>query len=713
MVVSSVVILSTLISVIAAQSAQQPSTFTPARPPAIPLAVRSPYLSTWQPAGQHGGNGGHLPGEWPTFWSGSVTGWCGLIRVDGETYNWMGKPEPLPALARQTAFEYTSTRSTFTLDVGGNVTMNVTFLSPVDPKDKQRQSMPVSYMTVAVQSSDGNPHDVAIYTDISAEWVSGDRSKTAQWNSGVAQGSSDACTGSLAYHKVWRQEQAEFAEDADQAAWGYWYYATQQAEGLTRQSGADVDVRKQFTDRGELANTEDTDFRAIDDRFPVFGFAKQLGHVSQHAHETLFTINLLQERAVQFGREGGVQQVPSYWTNTSPDELSALTTFYFDYRNGARVSAALDSDVATDARAAGGEDYVAITSLAVRQAWGALQLAGTEQDSYIFFKEVSSDGNVQTVDVIFPFTPILLYMNAHWMKMVLDPLFISMETPGLWPADFAIHDIGRHYPNATGHADGDAPLQPLEECGNMLIMTLAYARRTGDTAYLEQHWPSLDKWAQWLINNNSVIPFNQISTDDFAGTLANQTNLALKGIIGLQAASVMAKMTERHSEASDYANTASDWIKEWEQAAVDTAANPPHTVLSYGDEDSYSLLYNLYADALLETELVPTSIYRMQSNYYPTMNKRLGVPLDTRSPRVKSDWEMFCAAIAGPETREMFMRDLVTMINETPTSGPLTDLFDANTGEYALGLLGPFKARPVVGGFFSLLALNRIGIPNY
>ena len=49
------------------------STFSPARPPAIPLAVKSPYVSAWQQAGpdvERGGpgNGGLLAGQWPTFW---------------------------------------------------------------------------------------------------------------------------------------------------------------------------------------------------------------------------------------------------------------------------------------------------------------------------------------------------------------------------------------------------------------------------------------------------------------------------------------------------------------------------------------------------------------------------------------------------------------------------------------------------------------------
>lgn len=49
------------------------STFSPARPPAVPLAVKSPYVSAWQQAGSNAerggpGNGGLLAGQWPTFW---------------------------------------------------------------------------------------------------------------------------------------------------------------------------------------------------------------------------------------------------------------------------------------------------------------------------------------------------------------------------------------------------------------------------------------------------------------------------------------------------------------------------------------------------------------------------------------------------------------------------------------------------------------------
>ncbi|KAK6428656.1 hypothetical protein LTR95_015200, partial [Oleoguttula sp. CCFEE 5521] len=135
------------------------SSFGPTRPPAIPLAVRSPYLSTWQRAGSDGGNGGYLAGQWPSFWTGAVTGWTGLIRVDNTTYTFMGNPNPLPEVAKQTSAAYTSTRSIFGFDVGGKVSLEVIFLSPVTPNDLIAQSAPISYMAVNVKSTDGNQHD--------------------------------------------------------------------------------------------------------------------------------------------------------------------------------------------------------------------------------------------------------------------------------------------------------------------------------------------------------------------------------------------------------------------------------------------------------------------------------------------------------------------------------------------------------------------------
>lgn len=93
------------------------------------------------------------------------------------------------------------------------------------------------------------------------------------------------------------------------------------------------------------------------------------------------------------------------------------------------------------------------------------------------------------------------------------------------------------------------------------------------------------------------------------------------------------------------------------------------------------LLYNLYADSELSLNLVPQEIYDQQSAFYPTVERTYGVPLDTRNSYTKTDWEMFVAAIASQETRDMFHSDIAKWINESPTNRALTDLYETETGK--------------------------------
>ncbi|KAK4863905.1 hypothetical protein LT330_010386 [Penicillium expansum] len=667
------------------------STFSPARPPAIPLAVRSPYLSTWLDVGSDGGNGGYLAGQWPVFWQNQITGWAGMIRVDGNTYTWMGLPGT--KTVNQTAFEYTSTKSIFTMNVENKVEMNITFLSPVTPTDLKRQSLVFSYLNVEVSSIDGQKHKVQVYADISAEWVSGDRNAIAEWEYGTTDG--------VAYHKVHRQTQLAFSEKNEQGEWGNWYWATDDSKGMTHQSGGGNDVRGQFTTNGKLTNGGDTNFRAISSNWPVFGFSSDLGSVDSTPVSTLFSLGLTQDKAIQYEGASNYAPVPSLWLSYFDSELAALSFFHKDHTESNNLASSFDSKVAQDSIATAGQDYLTITSLSVRQAFGATQLCGTKDKMYLFLKEISSDGNMNTVDVVFPAYPIFLYTNPELLKLVLTPLFENQEA-GKYPNKYSMHDLGSAYPNATGHSDGNDEKMPLEECGDMLIMSLAYAQKSGDSDFLNNHYTLLKQWTSYLVDD-SLYPANQISTDDFAGSLANQTNLALKGMIGIQAMAVIANQTGHTADAANYSSIAQDYITQWQNLAIAKDANPPHTTLSYGDTASHGLLYNLFADAQLGLNLVPQSVYQMQSNFYPTVANKYGVPLDTRHTYTKGDWECFAAAISSVDTRNMFIKDLATWINETPTNRPMTDLYDTITGNYPQNT---FVARPVIGGSFAPLLVR-------
>lgn len=78
----------------------------------------------------------------------------------------------------------------------------------------------------------------------------------------------------------------------------------------------------------------------------------------------------------------------------------------------------------------------------------------------------------------------------------------------------------------------------------------------------------IDQWTQYLISN-TLVPANQYSSDVFAGSLANQTNLAIKvspiereapsnrsnrkqGIIGIQAAAEIMKLLGDEQKSQNY-----------------------------------------------------------------------------------------------------------------------------------------------------------------
>ena len=399
-------------------------------------------------------------------------------------------------------------------------------------------------------------------------------------------------------------------------------------------SGRDEDVRKSFVSTGKLDGSADTNYRPINDNWPVFGFARDLGDVTT-AQNVLFTINLAQDLAVQFAGSDGYKPVPSLWKSYFADELAALSFFHSDFNDARDLCSALDDQIAKDSTAAGGQDYLTITSLSVRQAFAATQLAGTEDKHYLFLKEISSNGNFQTVDVIFPFHPILLYTNPELLKLLLDPLFENQES-GQYPNKYSMHDMGSHYPNATGHPDGKDEEMPLEECGNMLIMALAYAQRTGNIAYLTAHYEKLKQWNEYLVDE-ALIPAEQLSTDDFAGHLVNQTNLALKGIIGIAAMGEIANLTGHSDDAKNFSAIANDYITKWQDLGITKTQDPKHTTLQYGNETTHGVLYNLYADKELDLNIVPKDVYDMQSNFYPTVMNQYGVPLDTRHTYAKGN----------------------------------------------------------------------------
>jgi hypothetical protein len=190
----------------------------------------------------------------------------------------------------------------------------------------------------------------------------------------------------------------------------------------------------------------------------------------------------------------------------------------------------------------------------------------------------------------------------------------------------------------------------VEESGNIIIMAYAYAFFTGDTDYLSTHYLLLKQFSSYL-ERFSLLPGVQLSTDDFAGELVNQTNLVTKGIVGLAAMREVATLVGEVADAANFSATANDFIEQWKSFAIEPSGK--HTLLSYQYRSSYGLLYNTYPDLLLNLSIIPSSVFTMQSDFHPTISQIFGIPLDSRHEYTKSDWEMWTAATCSPSTRSV------------------------------------------------------------
>ncbi|KAI1811350.1 DUF1793-domain-containing protein [Poronia punctata] len=776
-----------IISALAATVTVNASTLTP---PVLPLIVRNPYLSIWLPRARD------APWQnWPMFWRGETVGFAIMASVqESQTvYPLLGRPQDfldqhsssynisLPRYHGAT-FDASSTNLTYSLQ-GSDVEITLSFLSPITPTSTLRQGLPASYLTCFVRGST----DVSIYLDVNGEWVSGIRESKIQWNLEEASLSPKSKSTRLKTWRVSRADEQLFTEANDRAEWGTLHISA--PTDVRHQSGDSIRTRRVFAESGTLNNEVDDSYRGIFEEEPIFAFSKtfKLGNYSATSthprHDSvLFTFAYTQDPVVQFASARGLTMMRPLWASYffTPEDM--IQYHYEDYQTAVYLARDYADQLAQDAYASGSRDYQDIAALSARQVLGATQFSGTPDSPILFLKEISSNGNFQTVDVIFPSFPFFLYTNPRWLAYLLEPL-IEHQLSGQYPNDYSMHDLGAHFPNATGHSDGKDEYMPVEECGDMLIMGLALANAlrdgsgpqfsldalpwtkplglgpeklspsidaygmdrsfeemgtTGEKAATKWLRHSYDLWTKWTgyLVRESLIPANQLCTDDFAGWLANQTNLALKGIIGIKAMSGIAEMIGEEPDAKWYSNIADEYIDKWQEYGI--SRDKTHAKLAYTWYGSWTTLYNLFADALLcfhlpptskgpkqtiheepqqvlagdkstiqgkRTTFIPDEIYQMQSDWYHNVLQRYGLPLDSRHLYTKSDWEFFAAAVAGKEVRAEILQNVAKWVNETVTDRPLTDLYETEgMGEFP-GIF--FMARPVVGGHFAFLALER------
>lgn len=674
-----------------AQSTADPDdlrAYTRFRPPAVPLAVRSPYLNSWLTAD-------NLPGTWSSFWTGHITAMTGIVRIDGTPYVFMGDPALANAPAflalTQTDLAVTATRSVFTL-TGGGVTLKVTFLSPLEPGDLRRQSMPLSYVSIVASSADGKPHQVSVYLDISGEWSHGNTSALVNW---AAQD-----TAGVRSLSITPNQPSPLAEYGDMASWGTVVWSTPDRAGLTWQIGQDQVVRAGGANTGALAGTVDSNQpRAINDDWPVLGLNLDLGTVTAPTAPFIVSIGHVRTPAVSYL----TTPLQPLWTTYWSDWPSMVAYFHADAAAALGRAAKLDAQVNNAALAVAGPKYAALCALAARQAFGGTELVVRDGAPWAFLKEISSDGNVSTVDVTYPGAPIFLYLDPQRLGLLLAPLLDFAENGG-WNQAFAEHDLGSSYPNASGLNPGNTEPMPVEESANMLIMSAGYAARLSASdaaAFATKHYTVLKGWADYLVAN-ALDPGYQNQTDDFTGFIAHSVNLALKGIIGLAAFSQIATAAGNAADAKTYLSTSQSYIAQWVTKATDTGGE--NLKLAYDQPGTWSLKYNGYPDQLLGTGLIPDSVAAKEAAWYLKHLNQFGVPLDLRHSYTKADWELWTAAWQHnrPAIRDALIAAEFAYVDHSMSRVPYSDWYETITAQQ-----DGFQARPVMGGAFALLTLTQ------
>ncbi len=653
------------------------------RAPATPLITHDPYFSIWSTTDK-------LTDSNTTHWTGASQPITGIARIDGKPYRFMGRdPEEIPAM-QQTGSALTATHTRYEFRQGG-VSLELTFFTPAIMSDLDLLSRPVTYLSWDAKATDGATHQFSVLLDVDPVIAVNDRSEQV-----VTLRQS---TSSLNVLSVGSRDQNILNRSGDDLRidWGYFHLAIPKGEdAATAIAPGSI---KAFTEEGKLPVSDSIGMpQPASWEGPPLAAVLNFGQVGTAPIARHLLVSYTEGFAIQYLE----RNLRPYWQRNHMPVEEMLDTAEAEYAALEKRGASFDAELLADLTKTGGEHYAALAILAYRQTLAAHKLvADVNGDPLLFAKENFSNGCIATVDVLYPSAPFFLFFQPKLLEAQLRPV-LEYSALARWKFPFSPHDLGQ-YPLANGQVYGggektEEDQMPVEESGNMLILADALARAEGTAQLAEQYWPQLTKWAEYL-KEKGLDPENQLTTDDFAGHVAHNSNLSIKAIDALAAYADLAHLLKQESVSKDYSATAKMMAEKW----VGMAQEGDHYKLAFNSPGTWSQKYNLVWDIVLDYDLFPKSVRDTEMTYYLTKLNRYGLPLDSRADYTKLDWSLWTATLTEkPEQFKAIMDPIYLWINQGPSRVPLTDWYDTKTGKQV-----GFQARSVVGGVFIKALSNQ------
>lgn len=602
----------------------------------------------------------------------------GLAYVDFGIFKERDEQAIFAQTAAQKSVRITATQTKYDFACGP-VDLHLEFVSPLLMDDLDLLSRPVNYVSYAVVSTDGQSHDVQVYFEATPEWSVNELNQEVEVSTGK--------TGNINFAKAGTTEQPVLQKKGDNVRidWGYFYMASGVSENQSMATGDFSAMKKSFLEGGKVNSANAKITAVMAKSMPVLVCTDNLERVSATPAAGFIMLAYDDVESIQyFGKN-----LKAWWTKDGQVSFDqALTAAAAGYEKIMARCDDFDSKLYQEALAAGGENYARLCALAYRQSIAAHKLVKDTQGTTLFLsKENFSNGSIGTVDVTYPSAPLFLKYNPELLKGMLNPIFYFTES-GKWTKPFAAHDVGT-YPQANGQTYGGD--MPVEECGNMLILTTAIADVEGNAGYAEKHWAALTTWANYLLEHG-LDPENQLCTDDFAGHFAHNVNLSAKAIMGIAGYGKLAATLGKTDVAARYTSEAKKMAQEW----IKMADDGDHFRLTFDQPGTWSQKYNLVWDKLLDLGIFPQEVLQKEVSFYLTKQNKYGLPLDNRRTYTKTDWIVWTATLANDSaTFQRFIDPLYGFVTETPDRVPMSDWYET-TDATQVG----FQARSVVGGYF-------------